>query len=193
MMYCFAEPFLDRAPGNSAVFLHFAPPLDKKDRAILTQMLEEVVTNGVRFLDRTFKNWWERINLATLDIESARHCILGQLTGDYAHAVLWLGISWRGGEYGFASHEPILSWLAGIYGGAHLQCYALYYHILTELWKARIQLLRKERTGSEWKELIPEQEPTLDRLYRPAGSAWGESNESVTWSTPIGTTLAVVP
>jgi len=186
MMYYPDEPFRGVALRNHAFSLSSACLLGEVETEILTRMLDETVTRGVQVLDRTFPKWWERIDLNVLEIADPCRCLLGQLMGNYAHAVLELGIAWRGGDYGFATHTPILNWLAGISRGTSQQDFTLYYHLLTELWKARIQLLRKERTGSEWKELIPEQETVLDRVYRPQAA-------SQRWSISIGTTLAVVP
>jgi hypothetical protein len=36
------------------------------------------VATGAAFLDEHDPGWWQRINLATLDLSRERHCVLGQ-------------------------------------------------------------------------------------------------------------------
>jgi hypothetical protein len=45
------------------------------------------VTQGSRLLDRLIPEWWEKINIVTLDMYNGRRCILGQLYGNYGDGV----------------------------------------------------------------------------------------------------------
>lgn len=38
-------------------------------------------SRGAELLDQEIPRWWERIDLESLDIESRRNCVLGQLGG----------------------------------------------------------------------------------------------------------------
>lgn len=42
---------------------------------------------GASFLDDADEDWYWKVNLDTLDMESANNCILGQLYGDYIVAI----------------------------------------------------------------------------------------------------------
>jgi hypothetical protein len=44
------------------------------------------VAAGAAWLDANRPGWWQRINLATLDLGDPCRCVLGQLFGDYAEA-----------------------------------------------------------------------------------------------------------
>ena len=59
-------------------------------------MYENEVTAGVEMLDRHFADtgvdWRSRIDLAKLDMQQSKYCILGQLFGDYHLGIAELGI-----------------------------------------------------------------------------------------------------
>jgi hypothetical protein len=66
------------------------------------------VENGMQLLDRVYPGWEKKVNLETLDIMSCRHCILGQLYGDYDDGVRWVGISKHSAhEFGFVEQGEI--------------------------------------------------------------------------------------
>ncbi len=53
---------------------------------ILAPPLPEV-TRAAKFLDEHVDQWWDRINLTTLDLCDTQFCILGQLYGLYGSGV----------------------------------------------------------------------------------------------------------
>lgn len=47
---------------------------------------EERVSEGITWLDANYPEWFNRIDLKNLNLDSWINCILGQLYGDYARA-----------------------------------------------------------------------------------------------------------
>lgn len=54
---------------------------------------EHRVQTGVRWLDQHYPGWIGEINLDHLDMGDGRHCVLGQVYGDYFDAREELGLS----------------------------------------------------------------------------------------------------
>ena len=48
------------------------------------------VKAGAKYLDKNFPKWWTRIDPEILQMASAKHCILGQLYGDYPNGSIVL-------------------------------------------------------------------------------------------------------
>lgn len=46
-------------------------------------MYQDLAEKGAALLDEVNPEWWERINLQTLQMNSFINCVLGQLYGDY--------------------------------------------------------------------------------------------------------------
>lgn len=64
------------------------------------------VADGVALLDRENEGWWANIDLDTLDINSHRDCVLGQLYGGYNRGREALGIEYGCGDiYGFDTYD----------------------------------------------------------------------------------------
>ncbi len=61
---------------------------------------QERVVAGAAMLDGKHPDWFRKISRETLQIASTRHCICGQLYGDYNDGIRQLGYE-SGVEYGF--------------------------------------------------------------------------------------------
>lgn len=68
---------------------------------------QQAVANGVLILDDYFgPGWRENIDTATLDLDSLRDCILGQLFGHYCDGLAMLGNP-QPHETGFSPEEEV--------------------------------------------------------------------------------------
>jgi hypothetical protein len=59
------------------------------------------VAAGATMLDAKEPNWFLRINIEILNIDSPSRCILGQLYGDYFNAAREMGIAGKEESLGF--------------------------------------------------------------------------------------------
>src|SRR5690349_12001578 len=65
-------------------------------------LARQAVWRGAAFLDERLPDWWQRVNPATLRIESAFHCVLGQLYGTFLEGTWALRLeAGDGRRYGF--------------------------------------------------------------------------------------------
>lgn len=51
-------------------------------------MFEKEINAGVVYLNETYPDWLNKINLESLDLSHAKNCIIGQITGDYYNCKL---------------------------------------------------------------------------------------------------------
>lgn len=104
-----------------------------KERIMNIQMR---VAQGATLLDRKNPDWFRQINVKTLDLNSTRNCVLGQLYGDFLVGVRQIEFSsiWKTSRHGF-----VCSLHAGIIGICGLLRLALREHKeLEQVWKAAI-------------------------------------------------------
>ena len=59
------------------------------------------IDNGIAALDDNAPNWREHIDKDQLDMSSCRHCVLGQLYGDFADGLRDLGVCTMKSSSGF--------------------------------------------------------------------------------------------
>ncbi len=81
------------------------------NRCMIEFMLPKV-QKGVAWLDETQPGWYNRIALDELRLESSRHCICGQLFGDYMSRPLEVGESPE--DYGFTVELEDSIWSSDI-------------------------------------------------------------------------------
>ena len=61
------------------------------------------VARGARLLDKKRPKWAESVDVETLNIGQAAHCIIGQVFGDYGRILNGFGISiFSASAYGFS-------------------------------------------------------------------------------------------
>src|SRR5438034_9762311 len=70
----------------------------------------ELVANGVKFLDENALGWADLIDLETLSLRHAKHCIVAQVTDwEYYTGLKKLGITYLDAtSYGFTTELPLM-------------------------------------------------------------------------------------
>lgn len=112
--------------------------------------LEQYVQRGERWLDKQDPLWFQKIDLAILDMGDGLDCIIGQLFGNYSDAVLQGQITAtqavRGG-FAVQFRHPRTD-IARMRAGLRRQ---IALHQLTALWEQRIEARRAEYAAAEEK------------------------------------------
>lgn len=74
---------------------------------------ERAAKGAARLDQHGVTNWYNRVNLKTLDISSVVRCVCGQVYGEYTLGIKALGLeTYQGYEYGFSGQtkEVIDAW-----------------------------------------------------------------------------------
>lgn len=61
------------------------------DRLRMREILRQRVSRGATVLDGVLPDWRDRVDPTTLNMGCERHCVIGQLTGDYSLAMMMMG------------------------------------------------------------------------------------------------------
>jgi hypothetical protein len=111
-------------------------------------LLRRRAKRGASSLDKKFPNWFRRIRLSTLALESLTSCVLGQLhNGDYDLGLrkflgleeLMVGSRERAVKFGFAAGSCLRDDCDG-------HCIGARYSVLTEAWLGEIRARRAPAT-----------------------------------------------
>lgn len=129
---------------------------DRRTHQITAEKVRERVERGATYLDDVDPAWYRRVDAETLELEDGRHCILGQLHGEFR---LGLGRS----HIITMSSAPRASLSPVSYGFKCVEG-------VPEPWQARDYDLLNEA----WKEAVrvrQENDPTMDEAMLAAGDS----------------------
>lgn len=123
---------------------------ERRLRQITEEKVRERVQRGAEYLDEMDPGWHQRVNADTLELEDGRHCVLGQLHGEFR---LGLGRS----HVITLSSAPRASLSPVAYGfkcveGVSEEWQARDYELLTEAWRREVRS-RQEAGGAPLEEL----------------------------------------
>ena len=100
------------------------------------------VKQGAKFLDRSHKDWFLKIDLKILDLDDCMDCVLGQLYGEYRFGRAALnGPTLPWGDYGFDVPCEFLS-------APRIDLYTAYSEY-TKLWKAEVKERRARHASKK--------------------------------------------
>ena len=72
-------------------------------------MFKQNIQKGIKFLDKKYPNWLDKIDVSELDLNKCNQCIMGQLVGHYLTAVREYG-NIKMERFGFTvditNHQP---------------------------------------------------------------------------------------
>lgn len=124
---------------------------DRRIRQISEEKVRERVKRGAEYLDEMDPGWHRRVDAETLELEDGRHCVLGQLHGEFR---LGLGRS----HVITLSSAPRASLSPVAYGfkcveGVSEEWQARDYELLTEAWRREVRS-RQEGAGAPLVEVL---------------------------------------
>lgn len=110
---------------------------DRRTHLITEEKVRERVQRGAEYLDEVDPGWYRRIDAETLELEDGRHCVLGQLHGEFQ---LGLGRS----DVLTLSSAPRASLSPVTYGfkcveGVSEEWQARDYELLTQRWRGAVR------------------------------------------------------
>lgn len=119
---------------------------DRRIRQITEEKVQERVRRGAEYLDDMDPGWHRRVNADTLELEDGRHCVLGQLHGEFR---LGLGRS----HVITLSSAPRASLSPVAYGfkcveGVSDEWQARDYELLTQAWRTAVR--SRQEADAEW-------------------------------------------
>lgn len=141
-------------------------------RHITAEKARERVQRGATYLDEVDPDWYRRVDSDTLELEDGKHCILGQLHGEFR---LGLGRS----HLITMSSAPRTSLSPVNYGFKCVEG-------VSDEWQARDYKL----LNAAWKEAVrsrQEVDPTMEAGAPSSGDSMPEAEVEVTPSAPAST------